>query len=144
MQEELKRLREELTTEAQELLANLRDAVRQVREDQLPEWNEISDVLVEGVLRLTQAALGRELQSTDDQVTLAVQAALKQVAASEETVVHLNPADAEVLEEDAVEGVTIVADPSVAAGGVTVVTPTQRLRQDLPSALEAAEEVLRS
>lgn len=144
LQEENVRLRAEITQEAQELLRTLREAVRQVHETQLPAWNEVADVLTDGALRLAESALGRELQSVDDKVGLAVRTALRQVAASGETVVHLNPKDAEVLEDDVADGVTIVADPAVPAGNVTVLTPTQRLRQDLPAAIAAAEEVLRS
>ncbi|GLY13950.1 hypothetical protein LWF15_02745 [Kineosporia rhizophila] len=144
LQEENQKLRAQLTVEAQQLLENLRDATRQVQQATLPQWNEVSDILTDGALRLAEAALGRELQTMDDSVTSAVQAALRQVAASEETEVHLHPSDAEVLAEDAVEGVTIVPDPAVPAGAVTVLTPTQRLRHDLPGALSAAEEVLRS
>ena len=144
LQEENQKERARLTVEAQQLLENLRAVTRQVQQSTLPQWNEVSDILTEGALRLAEAALGRELRTMDDSVTSAVRTALRQVAASDETEVHLNPADAEVVAEEAVEGVTIVPDPGVPAGAVTVITPTQRLRHDLPGALSAAEEVLRS
>ena len=143
-QQENQRLRAQITEEAQHLLEALRDAAREVREARLPEWNEVADVLTDGALQLAQAALGRELRSTDDQVTLGVRAALQQVAASGETLVHLSPDDAELLKDEMTEGITVVPDPSLSPGSVTVLTPTQRLRQDLPTALAAAEEVLRS
>jgi flagellar assembly protein FliH len=143
-QQENQRLRAEITGEAQHLMESLRDAAREVQEAQLPEWNEVVDALTDGALRIARAALGRELRSTDDQVTLAVRTALQHVGASTETLVHLNPDDAELLKDEVAEGVTIVPDPALLPGSVTVLTPTQRLRQDLPAALAAAEEVLRS
>jgi len=143
-QEQNQHLREQITGEAQQLLQALRDGVREVQEARLPEWEEVADALTEGALRLARAALGRELRSTDDQVTLNVRTALQHVGASDETVVHLNPDDAELLEGDLAPGITVVRDPDLAPGSVVVLTPAQRLRQDLPAALAAAEEVLLS
>jgi flagellar biosynthesis/type III secretory pathway protein FliH len=143
-QEENRRLRAQITEEAQHLLEALRNAAREVREARLPEWDEVADALTDGALRIAQAALGRELRSTDNQVALSVRTALQHVAASGETLVHLSPDDAELLKDEVIEGLTVVPDPALSPGSVTVLTPTQRLRQDLPAAIAAAEEVLRS
>ncbi|GAB6899880.1 FliH/SctL family protein [Kineosporia succinea] len=143
MNEENARIRDEVTQQVHHLLQSMRDAVRQAHEATLPQWKEVADVLTDGALQLAAAALGRELQSVDGQVELAVRSALRHVGASDETVVHLHPDDARMLEDDAVEGVTVVPDATLSPGDVTVLTPTQRLRQDLPGALAAAEEVLR-
>jgi hypothetical protein len=40
--------------------------------------------------------------------------------------------------------VRVISDPRVPVGSVVVLTPAQRLRHDLPAALDAAEAVLRS
>ncbi|GAA3607583.1 FliH/SctL family protein [Kineosporia mesophila] len=142
-QQENQRIRAEVADQVTELLETLRNAVQEAGQACLPEWNEVADVLVEGSLKLAAAALGRELQTVDDAVGQAVQAALRQVAASDETVVHLHPDDAAMLGDDGPEGVTIVPDITLSPGNLTVLTPTQRLRQNLPAALAAAEEVLR-
>ncbi|MBT0771414.1 hypothetical protein KIH74_20925 [Kineosporia sp. J2-2] len=142
--EETQQLRAELAHRAEDLMVALREAARQVHEATLPDWNEVADALTDGALRLAKAALGREMSTVDESVEQAVRTAVRQVSASDEAVVHLNPDDAETLGQAGVEGVRIVPDPELAPGSVTVLTPTQRLRHDLPAALAAAEEVLRS
>jgi flagellar assembly protein FliH len=127
-----------------ELLSVLAEASRGARVATVPEWVEVADVLAEGALQLATAALGRELQSIDGAVTQAVKAALRHLAEPGEAVIHLNPTDAALVADDATLGVRVIADPSVAVGNVIALTPAQRLRHDLPAALAAAEEVLRS
>ncbi len=125
-----------------ELLTALGEATRAARTAAMPDWIEVADVLAAGALQLAAAALGRELSSVDGAVQHAVAGALRHLAEPGDAVVHLNPADAEML--DAAElGVRIIPDPNVSAGSVVVLTPAQRLRHDLPAALAAAEEVLR-
>jgi flagellar assembly protein FliH len=126
-----------------ELLTALAEATRAARTAQLPDWIEVADVLAAGALQLAAAALGRELSSVDGAVEQAVAGALRHLAEPGDAVVHLNPAEAEMV--DGLElGVRVIPDPSVATGSVVVLTPAQRLRHDLPAALAAAEEVLRS
>jgi flagellar assembly protein FliH len=127
-----------------ELLSALTEASRGARMASVPEWIEVADVLADGALRLAAAALGRELQSIDDGVAQAVRAALAHLAEPGEAAIHLNPADAALVADDATLGVRIIPDPSVVVGSVVAQTPAQRLRHDLPAALTAAEEVLRS
>jgi len=143
-QTEQQQVHAQIRQEAQGLLAALREADQQVHESRMPEWTEVADVLADGALQLARAALGRELASVDDRVRLAVQAALRQVGEHPQTVVRLSPEDAQTLAQDPPEGIEVVADPELSSGSVVVLTPAQRLRQDLPAALAAAEEVLRS
>ncbi|WP_285593217.1 FliH/SctL family protein [Kineosporia sp. NBRC 101731] len=143
-QKENQRIRAEVADQVTELLEMLGKAVQEAGQAALPEWNEVADVLIEGSLKLAAAALGRELQTVDDAVGQTVRAALRHVAASDETVVHLHPDDAAMLGDNGPEGVTIVPDITLSPGSVAVLTPAQRLRQDLPAALAAAEEVMRA
>jgi flagellar assembly protein FliH len=125
-------------------LTALGDAARTARAATTPEWAEVADTLAEGALRLAAAALGRELRSVDDAVSQAVKGALLQLAEPGEAVVHLNPADAALVLDDETVSVRVISDPGVPVGSVVVLTPSQRLRHDLPAALALAEEVLRS
>ena len=127
----------------QQLLTALAEAAAAARRVSAPDWIEVADVLASGALHLAASALGRELQSVDDEVAEAVAGALRQLAEPGEAVVHLNPAEAGLVDPIAA-GVRVVADPDIALGTVTVLTPAQRLRHDLPAALAAAEEVLRA
>ena len=136
--------REALAKRYQELLATLREAVQRADVAAAPEWAEVADALAEGALQLAAAALGRELRSVDGAVLESVKAALRQLTEPGDAVVHLNPADLEQLPETAVPGVRVVADPRVTVGSLLCETPSQRFRHDLPGALAAAEEVLRS
>lgn len=143
-QVEQQRLRVAIRQEAQGLLTALREADEQVHESRMPEWEEVADVLADGALQLTRALLGRELATVDDRVQQDVRAALRQLNRHTATVVQLCPEDARALAEDPPEGVQVEADPQLSPGSVVVQTPEQRLRRDLPAAIAAAEEVLRS
>jgi flagellar assembly protein FliH len=131
-------------TRITQLLSSLAEASHAARVAAAPEWIEVADVLTDGSLQLAAAALGRELQSVDGAIAHAIKAALRKLAEPGEAVIHLNPADAALLKDDATIGVNVVADPSVSSGSVLMLTPSQRLRHDLPAALAAAEAVLRS
>jgi len=127
-----------------ELLVALSEAARSARVSVAPEWSEVADTLAEGALRLAAAALGRELESIDDAVAQAVRGALQRLAEPGTAVVHLNPADAALVLDDPTLGVRVISDPRVPEGSVIALTPAQRLRHDLPAALDAAEAVLKS
>jgi flagellar assembly protein FliH len=127
-----------------ELLAELAAAARTARVTTVPEWTEVADVLAEGSIRLAASVLGRELESVDDAVAQSVRMALRRLAEPGEAVVHLNPTDAALVQDDETLGVRVIADPNIPTGSVLVLTPSQRLRHDLPAALAAAEEVLKS
>jgi flagellar assembly protein FliH len=126
------------------LMTALGEAARAARVTVAPEWSEVADTLAEGALRLAAAALGRELRSIDDAVAQAVHTALQLLTEPGEAVAHLNPADAALALDEPTLGVRVISDPRVPEGSVIVLTPAQRLRHDLPAALDAAEAVLRS
>jgi flagellar assembly protein FliH len=136
--------REDAARRVSDLLTALGQATRAAEAALAPEWGEVADTLAEGALQLAAAALGRELRSIDDTVARSVRSALNRLSDPGDAVVHLNPADAEHLVDAPIEGVRVVADPQVTAGSLIAETPGQRLRHDLPRALAAAEEVLRS
>jgi flagellar assembly protein FliH len=135
--------RQAVAGQIKQLLTELADAARAAKTASTPEWVEVADVLAEGALQLAAAALGRELKSIDGAVSQAVRAALKHLAEPGEAVIHVSPSDAAILGTEEL-GVRVVADPGIADGTVIALTPAQRLRHDLPAALAAAEEVLRS
>ena len=110
----------------------------------IPEWEEVADAVADGALRIARAAMARELRSIDEPVADAVRRGLERIADPGDAIVHLHPDDAATVGASLPDGVRIVADPTVPQGGVVVLTPAQRLRLDLPSALAAAERVLRS
>jgi hypothetical protein len=81
----------------------------------------------------------------DADLELRVRAALRQVAGDGRVVVLLAPADAATLAGARLpEGTELAADPTVAPGTVAVRTDSRRLLLDVPAAVAAAEEVLRS
>jgi flagellar assembly protein FliH len=127
-----------------ELLNSVAEAARAARVSVAPDWIEVADTLAEGALRLAAAALGRELNSIDDAVAQTVKGALRQLADPGEAVVHLNPEDAALVLDDPTIGVRVISDPRVPVGSLTALTAAQRLRYDLPAALDAAEAVLKS
>jgi flagellar assembly protein FliH len=127
-----------------QLLAALSETAKSAKAAVAPDWSEVADTLADGALRLAAAALGRELRSIDDAVVQAVKGALQRLADPSEAVVHLNPEDAALVVENDDLGVKVISDPRVSVGSVIVLTPAQQLRHDLPAALNAAEEVLRS
>jgi flagellar biosynthesis/type III secretory pathway protein FliH len=132
------------TRKLQGLMTSLSEAARAARVTVAPDWTEVSDTLAEGALRLAAAALGRELRSIDDAVVQAVKGALQRLAEPGEAVIHLNPADAALVLDHETLGVRVISDPRVPVGSVTALTPAQRLRHDLPAALDAAEAVLKA
>ena len=124
-------------------------AARRLDRATAPAWAELSEVITDGALAIARAALGRELSTLDEPVVEAVRTALHTIAEPADVVLRLNPADHAVLEGLAAEaiarpGLRLVADPQVEPGDVLALTPVQRLQLSLPSALAAAEEVLRS
>jgi flagellar assembly protein FliH len=126
------------------LVAQLGEAVLSARRAAIPEWEEVADAVADGALRIARAAMARELRSIDEPVADAVRRGLERIADPGEAVIHLHPDDAATVGTSLPDSVRIVPDPTVPAGGVVVLTPSQRLRLDLPSALAAAERVLRS
>jgi flagellar assembly protein FliH len=126
---------------ARTLLEGLAAAASRRAEE--PTWADLADTLADGALTIARAALARELSGADD-LAARVRAALRGVAGDGRAVVHLAPGDAAGLEGQVPDGVLVVADPSVAPGVVVARSDTQRLRIDVPAAVAAAEEVLRS
>ena len=126
------------------LVAELGEAVLAARRAAIPDWEEVADAVADGALRIARAAMARELRSIDEPVADAVRRGLERIADPGEAVVHLHPDDAATVGTSLPEGLRVVPDPTVPVGGVVVLTPAQRLRLDLPSALAAAERVLRS
>ena len=130
---------------AESLLHSLAGAARETAAAAAPAWEELADVLADGALAIARAALARELTSVDDDLVLRVRAALRSLAGDGRLVVHLNPDDAAVLASTPLpEGAELVPDPAVPPGAAAVRGDVQRLRLDVPAAVAAAEEVLRS
>jgi flagellar assembly protein FliH len=130
---------------AEELLAALDGAARSAAAVTAPEYEELADVLADGALALARAALARELTSVDDDVKRRVRTAVRALAGDGRLVARLNPADLAVVEGARLPAdVELVADDTLPPGAVAVRGEVQRLRLDVPAAVAAAEEVLRS
>jgi flagellar assembly protein FliH len=134
-----------LATRAESLLAVLADAATAAARATEPTWAELADVLADGALALARAALARELASVDADLKRRVRAALRLMDGDGRAVVLLAPDDADALAGARLpEGIELVADASVAPGTVAVRSDARRLLLDVPAAIAAAEEVLRS
>ena len=137
--------RRELRDRAEQLLVALADAVRSAATPTVPAYEEVADVLTDGALAVTRAALARELAAVDDDLAHRVRTAVRALAGDGRLVLRLNPAD-----HAALTGVRLpadaelVEDDTLPPGTVAVRGETQRLRVDVPAAVAAAEEVLRS
>ncbi|HYY12602.1 MAG TPA: hypothetical protein VE781_16825 [Kineosporiaceae bacterium] len=130
---------------AQGLLVALADAARSAATSSEPTWDELAGVLADGALALARAALARELAAVGDDVERRLRAALGAVAGDGTVVVRVAPADLALLDgAELPEGVHVTADAGVAPGTIAVRTDAQRLLLDVPAAVAAAEEVLRS
>lgn len=137
--------RREVATRGQALLAALAEAVRREQHAAAPQWHDVADALADGAMALAAAALGRELATVDEPLLEAVRVAVRTLGDPDTVAVHLHPADAATLTlADLPAGVRLVPDPEVPQGAVHAQTPVQRLLVNLPAALAAAEEVLRS
>jgi flagellar assembly protein FliH len=137
----------EQSRDAVRLLRGLADAVRTADRTAAPAWEQVSDILADGVLTLARAVLDRELDAVDHPTAAAVRAALHGLGDVGEVAVHVHPGELDLLTRlvgDALpDKVRLVGDPEVAAGAAVAAGPAQRLRYDLPAALARAEEVLR-
>jgi flagellar assembly protein FliH len=143
--EQLEQQRRAVAGQAQTLLAALAEATRRQQAAGLPDWHEVADALADGALALAAAAVGRELASIDAPLVEAVRVAMRALGDPAQVALHLNPADAGLISSaELPAGVRLVPDAAVAAGSVLLQTPAQRLAYNLPAALAAAEEVLRS
>jgi flagellar assembly protein FliH len=137
--------RRERLARAESLLDALARAAQDVAQEAAPTWAELGDVLADGALALARAALTRELSTVGDDMALRVRGALRTLAGDGRLVVHLHPDDAATLAGGRLpEGAELVPDAAVARGTVAVRSDAQRLRLDVPAAVRAAEEVLRS
>jgi flagellar assembly protein FliH len=137
--------RRALAARAESLLGALARTASSVAQAAEPTWAELADVLADGALSLARAALARELASVDADLELRVRAALRLVGGDGRVVVLLAPGDAAALAGVRMpEGTELVPDASVAPGTVAVRTDARRLLLDVPAAVAAAEEVLRS
>jgi flagellar assembly protein FliH len=135
---------EQDTLRVRRLIADLGEAILTARRAAIPDWEDVADAVADGAIRIARAAMSRELRSIDEPVADAVRRGLERIADPGDAIVHLHPDDAAMVMEGLPDGLRVIPDPTVPVGGVTVLTPAQRLKLDLPSALAAAERVLRS
>ena len=137
--------RRERLGRAESLLAALAEARREVAASAAPTWEQLAGVLTDGALAIARAALARELATVDDDVERRVRAALQVLADDGRLVVHLHPDDVAALSGARLPvGTQLVPDAAVRPGTVDVQGDVRRLRLDVPAAVAAAEEVLRS
>jgi flagellar assembly protein FliH len=144
--EETERL-EAFTVSATTALTALRTAVDSLRRATATTWTGVAEELLDGALRLARAVLDRELAAVDAEVAEAVRTALR-TAADPHPQVLVHPEDLAVLAAlpigDLPDDVRFNPDPTVPRGGAVATTGYQHVLVHLPTALAAAEEVLRS
>jgi flagellar biosynthesis/type III secretory pathway protein FliH len=113
-----------------------------------PAWEELADVIADGVLTLARGVLGRELSSLPAPVVESVRTALRAIGPDGGVTLRLHPTELavvnRVLGQELPDGVRLVADAGLDPGQVMAAGPATRLRTSLPSAIAAAEEVLRA
>lgn len=124
------------------LLDELARAVQELHARTTAEIGAVEDAIVDGALELAEAVLGRE---ADDARAArdAVARALALAPRNLDVAVHLNPADADLLDGDALPpGVALVADPTVERGGCLAEVGDCTIDARLGAALERAREAL--
>jgi flagellar assembly protein FliH len=146
-QEEVTR-RAEQAAQVIQVLASLTRAAQQVDTVMAPAWEELADVIADGVLTLARGVLGRELSSLPAPVVESVRTALRAIGPDGGVTLRLHPTELavvnRVLGQELPDGVRLVADAGLDPGQVMAAGPATRLRTSLPSAIAAAEEVLRA
>ena len=125
------------------LLAALGRAAQALETCTTAELGAVEDAIVAGALELAEAILGREVDQ-DRAATDAVARALALAPANVDIAVHVNPADAEIIEATGLPGnVKLVADPAVIQGGCMARVGDCTIDARLGAALERAKEALR-
>lgn len=146
-------IRQQETERAQAFLAQATSALtalsaagEALRQTMTVTWEEIGDRLFEGAMALARATLARELASVDAEVAEAVRTALRTVGTTTAEV-RVHPEDLHVLatlpEGSLPDGIRLVADRGVPRSGAVAVDGFQQVLAHFPSALAAAQEVLR-
>jgi flagellar assembly protein FliH len=132
----------------EQLLASLDDAVRRADVAAEPAWAQVADAVVDGAIGIARAVLARELGSVGGPTVEALRTAVRCLGGPGEVTVHVHPSDVALLDSlpdvERPAALRVVADPDQPPGTVTTSTPAQTVVVNMPAALAAAQEVLRS
>jgi flagellar assembly protein FliH len=134
----------QLRADQQALVTSLGDAVARCDAVLAERQELLATEAVDLGLRIAEAILGRELATMTDAGAEALRRALAQVPPTVTATVRLSPADAAALDPAEIAGrpVTVVADPSVAAGGAVLETDVSTVDAGLETALARVREAL--
>lgn len=152
-QAELARAAEaEVVADRVALLARaLRTAAVELQEATVPVLAEVEDALVAAAFELAEAVVGHALGDRLAAARAAVARVFAEAPAGELTAIRLNPEDLAVLGEAgtrgdpstaSLDGVTTLADPSLAPGDAVGELPTGWLDARIRTALDRAREAL--
>ena len=134
----------QLRADQQALIASLTQAVARCDAVLAERQELVATEAVDLALRIAEAVLGRELAAMTDAGAEALRRALAEVPPTVTATVRLNPADAAALDPTETRDgrVTVVADPTVSAGGAVLETEATTVDASLDTALARVAEAL--
>ncbi|MGO9581419.1 MAG: FliH/SctL family protein [Acidimicrobiales bacterium] len=126
------------------VLRALDTAVDQARDVLVTEHDRLQHAAAELAFQIAEAVLARELQLSSSAGLEAIHRALAESPESDGAVVRMNPADVEAIGDASQlrEGVTIVPDPSVGAGGCVLEVGAAIVDARIEAALARVRKVL--
>ena len=134
----------QLRADQQALVGSLTQAVARCDAVLAERQELVATEAVDLALRIAEAVIGRELASMTDAGAEALRRALAEVPPTVTATVRLNPVDAATLDpaETRDGRVTVVADPTVSAGGAVLETEATTVDASLDTALARVAEAL--
>jgi flagellar assembly protein FliH len=126
------------------VLQALESAVAQASHVLETERDRLQHAAAELAFQIAEAVLVRELELSSSPGLEAVRRALAESPDSDGAIVRLNPADAHEVQEasQVPENMTIVADPTIAAGGCVLEVGAALVDARIEAALERVRKVL--
>lgn len=123
--------------------ALLRAAVASINSRTAPVLDEAHQLIAQGAIDLAEAIIGIELSDAPRAARAAVTRALRDVDPAVVLVVRMNPSTLAALEDDCVvEGISYVADPSIAPGDAVTDFAEGYLDARISSAIARARTAL--
>lgn len=130
-------------TRADTAVARLNVVIREMQDTVIPLLAEAEQALADSAIALAEAIIGVELRDDADSARAALARALGHPERSAVSVVRLNPGDLAAVMNLPIEGVTLVADQTLARGDAIAELPSGFLDARIDAALERARAELR-
>jgi flagellar assembly protein FliH len=124
-------------------VARLNVVIREVQDTVIPLLAEAERALAHSAVALAEAIIGVELRDDADSARAALTRALGHPERSSVSVVRLNPSDLAAVMDLPIDGVTLVADQTLARGDAIAELPSGFLDARIDAALERARAELR-